>query len=190
MKRLAVVVLLLIGSAFAVVSIVGRGQSQRTVNGVPLAPNVRCADPSCASFNVSPYVRTRSRYGIGCMGDVRPGSTPDQSPPPQSYSVADIGKAGFPKLAPDELAMVRRVERYVHSRTLRVAWVGSTTKNGFIVFDATDGPCEVWAAGYKVLNGVCNEFYQPGENPYHTHAVPDCYPRDVHPPWMTAASSE
>ena len=188
MKRVAVVPLIFIGCAFATATIVGCGQSQRTVKGVPLAPNIRCADPGCTTYNVSPYVRTRSRYGIGCLGDVSPGSTPNPSPPPQSYSVGDIGKPGFPRLAPDELAMVRRIQHYVHSRTLRVAWVRSTTKNGFIVFDATDGPCEVWAAGYKVLNGRCNEFYQPGESPYNTNAVPDCFPRDAHSPWM--ASSE
>lgn len=119
------------------------------------------------------------------MGDISPGTTPDPSPPPQSYRIADIGKPGFPKLAPDELAMVRRIQRYIHSSTLRIAWVvQSTTPNGFIVFNATDGPCEVWAAGYKVLNGGCNEFYQPGENPYNTHPVPDCYRADERPPWM------
>lgn len=183
MKRVAVIVFL-IGAASAVASFAGRDQLLRTVKGVRLAPNVECADPGCTTYKVSPYVRTRSRYGIGCMGNVPPGSTPNPFPPPQSYSVGDIGKPGFPRLASDEFAMVRRIEHYVHSRTLRVAWVGSTTTNGLIVFDATDGPCEVWAGGYKVLNGGCNEFYEPGENPYFTHTVPECYSRDAHPPWI------
>ena len=65
---------------------------------------------------------------------------------------------------------------------------GGYTRGGreFIVFDATDGACEVWAPGYKVLNGGCNEFYEPGENPYYTHPAPECFPEDVNPPWMTA----
>jgi hypothetical protein len=182
MNRLFIVAAL-VGIAAVMRMNVGSGQSQRTVRGVPLAPNVRCGDPRCSTFNVYPYVRTRSHYGIGCMGDVPPGTTPNPKPPPQSYSAADIGKRGFPMLTEDEAATVKRIERYIHSKTLRIAWVSGGSE--FIVFDATDGPCEVWALGYKVLNGGCNEFYQPGENPYDTHPAPDCFPRDMHRPWMT-----
>jgi hypothetical protein len=131
---------------------------------------------------VQPYVVTRSRYGIGCLGNVPPGTAPSTKPPPQSYLVKDTDKPGFPALKPSEASMVRRIVRYVHSSTLRIAWVNDERE--FIVFDANDGPCEVWAGGYSVLNGDCNEFYQPGENPYHTHAGTGCYP--VKRPWMTA----
>jgi hypothetical protein len=148
--------------------------TQSTFLGVPLAPNVRCADPACRSFNVEPYVRIRTRYGIGCMGDVPPGSTPNPLPPPLSFAVKDLGKSGMPRLSTTELHAVRRIERIAPSPTLRFAWVDGGDKPEFIIFNASDGPCEVWAAGYQVLNGYCNEFYQPGENPYHTHAVPDC----------------
>lgn len=101
---------------------------------------------------------------------------------PQSYLAKDIGKPGFPALKSEEASMVRRIERYVHSKTLRIAWVDAGRE--FIVFDASDGPCETWAAGYSVLNGGCNELYEPGENPYHTHAGSGCYPD--HRPWMAA----
>jgi hypothetical protein len=163
----------------------------RTYHGVPLAPNVHCSDADCRGYQVDPYVRSRSRYGIACMGNVPPGTIPNPDPPPESYAVADIGKPGFPTLSRDEFAMVRRIQRYVHSKTLRLAWLGSSagaprsSPGEFIVVDAADGPCEVAAAGYSVLNGECNEFYQPGENPYSTHPGSGCY--DVPRPWMTAA---
>lgn len=155
-----------------------------SVLGVPLAPNVHCLQPGCGAYRVEPYVRTRSKYGIGCMGNVYPGFTPSPELPPQSYLASDVGKPEFPSLSAQELIQLRHIERYVHSKNLRIAWVD--TAHGakeFIVFNATDGPCEVWAAGYEVLNGDCNEFYQPGENPYHTHAAPGC--DGTSRPWMT-----
>jgi hypothetical protein len=119
-------------------------------------------------------VRLRTKYGIGCMGDVAPGATPNPLPPPLSFAVKDIGKPGMPALSGSEIKAVRRIERIAPSPALRFAWVQGRDKAEFIIFNASDGPCEVEAAGYQVLNGSCNEFYQPGENPYHTHAVPDC----------------
>jgi hypothetical protein len=155
----------------------------RTFAGVPLMPNITCSDPTCRGYNEQPYVLTRSRYGIACLGNVPPGTTPSTKPPPQSYLVKDIGKPGFPALKPSEASMIRRIVRYVHSGTLRIAWVSDGRE--FIVFDAKDGPCEVWAPGYGVLNGdPCNEYYEPGENPYGTHAGTEC--DLVKRPWMTA----
>jgi hypothetical protein len=81
---------------------------------------------------------------------------------------------------------VRRIGHYVHSKTLRIAWLtptGQSVNRQFIVFDATDGPCLNAALGYPVLNGSCNEFYEPGENPYDTEAAPDCLQPSVRP-WM------
>jgi hypothetical protein len=184
MKRIVVPVVLLALGAVAWWTLAGHGQSQRTFHGVPLAPNVRCNAPRCSAYQVFPYIRTRSRYGIGCMGNTPPGTLPNPEAPPQSYAVADIGKPGFPALSADEGATVKRIQRYVHSKVLRIAWVAGYRRE-FIVFNATDGPCEVWAVGYKVLNGGCNEYYQPGENPYDTHAAPDCLPQELHRPWMT-----
>lgn len=166
---------------------VGAGCSRRaveTVHGVPLAPSVRCASSDCRTYNVLPYVLTRSKYGVGCLGNVPPGSMPNQEPPPQSYSAEDIGKPGMRQLTAGEASMLQRIRHYVHSKTLRVAWVdGATTPGGFIVFDATDGPCYGNPGGYSVLNGTCNEGYQPGETPYHTIAESGCFqsPR----PWLT-----
>lgn len=158
---------------------------ERAPNGVPLAPNVHCASPDCRSgVYVSPYVRTRSKYGIGCMGDTPPGQRVNPELPPQSYLAADIGKPGFPKLRQRELQTVRSIQHDGHWKSLRIAWLGyATTPHNFIVFDATDGPCEVAAGGYAVLNGDCNELYQPGENPYSTHAGTGCYPESR--PWIS-----
>ena len=157
---------------------------ERAPNGVPLAPNVHCASQDCRVYNVYPYVRTRSKYGIGCMGNTPPGQPIHPELPPQSYLAADIGKPGFPKLRPSELQMVGRIRHDGHWKSLRIAWLGyATTPHNFIVFDATDGPCEVGAGGYAVLDGDCNEFYQPGENPYSTHAGSGCYPESR--PWMS-----
>jgi hypothetical protein len=157
----------------------------RTFAGVPLMPNITCNDAACRSYKEEPYVLTRSRYGIGCLGNVPPGTTPRSKPPPQSYRVNDIGKTGFPALKRSEASMVRRIVRYVHSNTLRIAWVSDPRE--FIVFDAKDGPCETWAPGYVVLNAdSCNEYYEPGENPYETHAGPGCS-FGVKRPWIVAA---
>lgn len=151
-------------------------------NGVPLAPNITCVMPDCRGYNVYPYVRTRSRYGIGCLGNVPPGTTADPKPPPQSYSVSDIGKRGFPALTAEEATLLKRIRHYVSSATLRIAWVDATTPRSFIVFDAFHGPC--WPnPAYEVLNGSCNEIYEPGENPYHTTAAPDCIPSEQRP-WL------
>jgi hypothetical protein len=117
------------------------------------------------------------------MGNVPPGQEIPEDLPPESYAVADVGKPGFPSLSPTELATVRRMqEQYADAKSLRIVWVESAAgPHHMIVFDAYDGPCEVWAGGYSVLNGTCNEFYQPGENPYHTHAGTGCYPNDPRP---------
>jgi hypothetical protein len=161
----------------------------RSFNGVPLAPNVTCFDARCSSYNVQPYVRTRSRYGIGCMGNVPPGTTMNPQLPPESYAVGDIGKPGFPVLTPAEAGMVARIGRYVRSNALRIAWVHGAHEGErqFIVFNAVDGPCKVSAPGYPVLNGFCNEVFQPGEIPYNTHATTGCYPPNAKRPWMPNA---
>ncbi len=150
-------------------------------SSVPLAPNVSC-NGMCNGYSVQPYVRTRSRYGIGCMGNVPPGQHIPADLPPQSYLAADVGKPGFPTLTSRQMRSLKRFVHPVNAKTLRISWVAEYSgENGFIVFDATDGPCEVWAGGYSVLNGTCNEFYQPGENPYGSHAGSGCYPNDPRP---------
>jgi hypothetical protein len=151
-------------------------------DGVALAANITCATVDCRTYNVQPYILYRSRYGIGCLGDVSPGATPNPERPPQSYRVKDIGRPSFPTLTSEEAALVKRVTHYVTSDTLRIAWVDrATTPKGFIIFDASDGPCTT-GQQYRVLNGSCNEVYEPGENPYRTFPVPDCFPTKR--PWL------
>jgi hypothetical protein len=133
---------------------------------------------------------THARYGIACVPGVPTGNKPDPEPPPPSYAVGGIGKPGFPALASPEATMVQRIRRYVHSQTLRIAWLpphGYRRKTEFIVFDASGGPCNPTLV-YGVLNGYCNEMYRPSDDPYATWAAPDCSyatPR----PWMTAVRS-
>ena len=144
-------------------------------NPLHLATNVACMEPDCRTYRVEPHVRIRTKYGIGCMGNVPPGSSINPKPPPQSYRLTDIGRPGFPALTPAEATLTKRVAHFVRSKTLRIAWLGIDEE--FIVFDAVDGPC---AGAYNVLNGGCNEMYQPIENPYHTIAAPGtggCFPK-------------
>lgn len=104
---------------------------------------------------------------------------------PITYAAADVGKPGVPILTASERAVLRRIEHYVKSDTLRIGWIDyATTPRHFIVFDASDGPCDIGTHAYKVLNGTCNEDYGPADNPYATEPAPDCY--GVTPyPWMT-----
>ncbi len=59
---------------------------ERAPNGVSLAPNVHCASQDCRVYNVYPYVRTRSKYGIGCMGNTPPGQPINPALPPRVTS--------------------------------------------------------------------------------------------------------
>ncbi len=116
------------------------------------------------------------RYGIGC----RTVSSPDTIGPP-SFSVKDIGKPGVPTLSPQQISIVRGISRYVHSQTLRFAFIGDR----FIVFDATQGPCSEAAVGYRIMNDPesNNLYYQPGEAPGDIHVGPgDAAPTQG--PWM------
>ncbi|HLI95177.1 MAG TPA: hypothetical protein VKT72_03700 [Candidatus Baltobacteraceae bacterium] len=54
----------------------------------------------------------------------------------------DIGKTGVPALTDEERSVVRSIEHYVHSPTLRFALIYPH----FMVFDATEGPCSEAAA--------------------------------------------
>ncbi len=95
-----------------------------------------------------------------------------------SYSASDVGERGVPKLSRDDSHMLRRIEEYVHSTTLRFAFVGGS----FVVYDAVAGPCSPQAPGYFNLAGGCNEYYTPPLDINATHAEPDCLfpPR----PWI------
>ncbi len=85
------------------------------------------------------------KYGIACL-TVQQQTTPGET----SYSVEDIGKQGVPALTREQISMVRRIQKYIQSRTLRFTFV--RMQPYFVVFDATDGPCADFAPGYWVLN--------------------------------------
>lgn len=105
-----------------------------------------------------------------------------------SYNAQDIGKPGVPTLTTDQLAMLRRIQQYVHSNTIRFILDTSHPNplvHGFAIFDATDGPCADFAPGYQVLNSYSLLYYEPGESikwPFHT------IPENVGPspgPWFS-----
>jgi len=124
-----------------------------------------------------------SQYGAGC----RSANYPDEVGPP-SYNVAALGKPGVPGLTSDQLAMIRRIERYVHSRSLRFAFV--LTEWGphtFIVFDpGAAGPC---TPGARVLNLRGKQLYEPQIDPYTT--VPDTPTMpEIPKPWFSVAPGD
>jgi hypothetical protein len=117
-----------------------------------------------------------AKYGVRCSGYIAQGQTPNPVPAPPSYSVRDIGRPGVPALGTSDLKTIAAIARKTGTRTLRFAilsYYGRPTRlPAFIVFDATDGPCDDDAPGYVVLNEAPydNLFYEPGENPYSPHA--------------------
>lgn len=96
----------------------------------------------------------------------------------ESYSIADVGKPGVPKLSRSDSNVLHGIEEYIHSATMRFAFVGGR----FIVYDAITGVCSPQAPGYFNLAGACNEYYTPPLDITATHAEPDCLfpPR----PWI------
>ena len=115
------------------------------------------------------------RRGLGhqCIpyGETRPRG-------PVIYRTRDIGKRGVPKLDKHEALAVESIAHYIKSEKLRFAILGG----GIVIFYAQAGDCVDGAPGYFVLNGACNEYYQPGEDPEDTHPAPGCIgpPR----PWI------
>ena len=142
-----------------------------------LSPNIFCLDSACRTYRTIPFVRRKVKWGFACLGNVPPGTTMNPRLPPIEYAAEDVGKPGFPKLTRYELVALRELRRVDDSPQLRIAWVdGPDGPNSeFIIFDETGEPCNGNAGGYRVLNGRCNEFYEPGENPYETRAANGCY---------------
>jgi hypothetical protein len=99
---------------------------------------------------------------------------------PIIYRVADVGRRGVPKLDKHERDEIRTISKFVRSRYLRFAVLGGDV----VVFNAFRGDCVYDAPGYPVLNGACNEYYQPGLDPNVTHPMPGCLgpPR----PWVAS----
>lgn len=72
---------------------------------------------------------------------------------PPSYLANSIGRPGIPHLNETQRAQILEIMKYVHSSTLRFAFVGGE----FVVYDAKGGPCI--GSPYSVMNFGCNEFY-------------------------------
>lgn len=69
-----------------------------------------------------------------------------------------------------------------HRLLLQIAGFSFTFIPGdLVIFDAVDGPCfDGIAPGYPVINGACDEFYQPGDDPTKTVPAPDCVGSTLH----------
>ncbi len=156
------------------------------------AANREAAERSASRVNASVASQgwqdasiAHSGAGVQC---VPYGKTEPQGP--RSYLVSDLGNPGVPDLSRSELNTLRSIQRYVHSRLLRFAFVGQYGGE-FIIFNAKLGPCLDAAGGYRVLNGAfCNSFYEPGEDPWGTKAEPGgfsaCGPRRFQRLWAAA----
>jgi len=166
-------------SSVAILSALVEGcgsQRAREATGATAAPTTNryhiCADADCRTYNYLPVIARRVKYGFACAGNVPPGSAPNPIEPPIEYNARDVGKPGFPPLNQRELRTLRNIEATNSSPSLKIAWLGqSKPKSGFFVFDDPGAPCNT-LGGFKVLNGACNEFYEPDENPYRTIPVP------------------
>ena len=114
------------------------------------------------------------RVGVQCTPYLS-----DKPSGPISYTAARVGTKGVPPVGGPDRQTLALIRRFVHSRTLRFVYLRD---RGFIVFDARYGPCNGAAPGYPVLNGACNEYYEPGEDPTKTHPMSGCVgpPR----PWV------
>jgi len=143
------------------------------------------AVPLACSSHASSQPKAEVRvgtYGVGCL-TFQDGTHVSNV----SYNVDDIGKPGTPALTRGETSVVERIQRYVHSKTLRFAFL--ETEEPFVVFDATNGPCDDSAPGYWIMNDSSSgTFFEPGEAPSFVHPIPG----EVAPtagPWMRPRSS-
>jgi hypothetical protein len=109
---------------------------------------------------------------------------------PVNYGVSVLSSGKSPALTSAQLAMLRAIMLHDHSPTLRFTFLETSFRNdlnrpiGFIVYDAIYGLCE---GGYPVLNGQCNEYYRPGNNPSGTNAATSCSGIPRHP-WLPQLS--
>ena len=129
-----------------------------------------CARTSPNAFNSSTVTATQTSHevmvgsGIACR-------LSSSAVGPTSYAAQDVGKPGLPKVSPKDLATLKRIIRTAGDPTLRFAYV----MGEFIVYDAFNGPC-AGMVRYRVINGACNEFYEPYDIAYNTSSAmgPGC----------------
>lgn len=88
-----------------------------------------------------------------------------------SYRVSDLGKPDVPLLNQRERKQLNQILRFVHPATLRFVKVSGD----FYVFDwqGQRDLCDPDAPPTFVLNGACNEYYQPVDL-VGTMAAPSC----------------
>lgn len=133
-----------------------------------------CVPRSTATASSQPSAKTSSvllsGLGTSCQNNGL------ISPP--SYSVRDIGKPSVPSLSKSDVVMLHKIERYVHSPTLRFAYASGK----FIIFDAKFGPCS--GTPYSVLNASwCNMLYVPYDANGKEFSGGACF---AHPrPWIS-----
>lgn len=119
-------------------------------------------------------------HGIRCSDPERPGKYG-----PTIYPAAILERADTRVLLrDDERREIRMIRRYIGENYALLHF--THLENRLIVFVSHSGDCFGGAPGYAVLNGYCNEYYEPGEMPNNTHPTPDClaprrpwYPKDA-----------
>jgi hypothetical protein len=114
----------------------------------------------------------RVGYGAACLRDSIAG--------PPSYPSNLVGEPGFPRLSGQNIAVLRRIMKYIHSGKLRFVFLSnSRDKHRFIVFNASRSRlCDPTVPPFIVLNGACNEYYSPSNVMFATSAAMGC----VNPP--------
>lgn len=96
-----------------------------------------------------------------------------------SYRVSDIGKPDVPLLNQRERNQLNQILKFVHPTTLRFV----KTSGVFYIFDwqGKRDLCDPDASPAFLLNGACNEYYQPVDLA-GTIAAPSC--ASIPRPWI------
>jgi len=136
------------------------------------APQVSIAAP----FNITdpyfadPLRSVRIGPGIACRSDSVVG--------PPSGPIDLTGRPGVPRIAPQDLAKLRRMLRYIHPSYLRFAYLSAMPKgHRFIIFNAAPSAlCSQHV--FSVLNGSCNEYYEPSDVMFTSTPATSC----INPP--------
>jgi hypothetical protein len=133
-------------------------------------------DSACsASVNTQEEGVVQVGRGLACRRDNQTG--------PPNYLIKDIGKPGVPHLRKADVAVLRRIEQYIHRSTLRFVYLNNKSDRRFVVFNVSvRGMCDPSTPPLIVLNGSCSEYYSPFYRMFSTGAADGCFnpPR----PWV------
>ncbi len=130
-----------------------------------------CAHASARYFTSSDTTVSVGR-GIRCLP--QEGGMPDD---PVIYRVTDMGKPDTPRLDARKRAFFKRIRRRYPREDLRFAEV----LGRMLVFRVAGKDVCSLGAHNMVLDGWCDEYYMPGENPRRRFPSGECW--STPPPW-------